>query len=177
MGDNNFFTFFDNLDKIVYKKLKTFSENFFIKIFSFIGNIWFCFAYLLFVIFIDKKIFYISLFSLLLSTIIVAVLKFTIRRDRIKKDNKNFFLKKIDPYSFPSGHVSRLSSLAFALKENEVLFFIFLFFTIITALARISKGYHYFSDCVFAFIIGVISGIFSNIYLKIFIKIIEKIFF
>jgi membrane-associated phospholipid phosphatase len=106
-----------------------------------------------------KKIGIISLFSLLLNTGVVFIIKFTVKRQRKKADYH--FIEKVDPYSFPSGHVSRLSGFIFTTLDIPIFTILFIIFSITTSITRMIKGYHYFSDCYFAFLIGLSCGLLS----------------
>ena len=168
------------IDKLLNNKLSKYSNNFFITIISKFGNI----ILTLFIIFIlfylpiieNKKIAIISIVSLILNTIIVFILKYSIQRKRAFTDNDIF--NKFDPYSFPSGHISRLSGFIIPTISIPFLFFVFIILSISVSIARIIKGYHFLSDCIAGFIIGLGTGfvslIFSGIYLDFIIDLFKK---
>lgn len=124
-------------------------------------------------IFCNEKIFFIeSIYSLIIATGIVFILKFTVKRERLVSDI-NKIKQKIDPYSFPSGHVSRIFAAVspfYNLLPVTIITFILGF---LVSIARISKGYHYFSDC----LVGAFTGIISSVLAKIALKTIATILF
>ena len=112
------------------------------------------------------KILVISIGSTILNTIIVFIMKYTIKRRRRKE--RGGIKYKYDPYSFPSGHISRLSGLIFPTIDTIILPFIFLFFSFTTSYSRMIGRYHYFSDCIVGFFVGLTNGIISYICYLIF---------
>ncbi len=150
--------------------------------FSKLGNFSVCLVFILiFYLFSELfepfNIFWLfALYCLFLDTLFVFILKYAVRR---KRYFVNLAQKKLDPYSFPSGHVSRLA--VFFVLPLWVYFFplsdfakiplylavslsiIFFIFMVLTMLGRVVKGYHYFSDCFVGFLVGVLSVIIGNI--------------
>ncbi len=158
---NNLKVFINRIDDFFSKKLYSTKKNLFLDILSKIGN-FFSIAFFLIIMFVlpfylTKKIALISFISLFYSTLIVFILKYLIKRQRIYNDND--FKSILDPYSFPSGHISRLSSLIFPSLYILPLFFIFIILPFIVAILRIRRGYHYFTDCVVGYLIGFVCGI------------------
>ena len=102
-----------------------------------------------------------SICSLIYATGIVFILKFTVKRKR-HTTNIDKIRQKIDPYSFPSGHISRLFASVSPFYTAPYTFIISLILGILASIARISKGYHYFSDC----FVGMTAGIASSILAK-----------
>ncbi|MCH5149644.1 MAG: phosphatase PAP2 family protein [Spirochaetales bacterium] len=138
-----------------------------ISLLSFIGSFSSIFIFLIFLfIFCDEKISFIeSVCSLIFVTGIVFILKFTVKRKR-NTSEINKIKQKIDPYSFPSGHISRIFAAVspfYNLLPVVISIFILGFFV---SIARICKGYHYFSDC----LVGVFTGIISSVLAKIVLK-------
>ena len=106
------------------------------------------------------------------NTISVFILKNLFRRKRSNYDNK--FVRKIDPYSFPSGHTSRIAGFIIPSFPFPVLFLLFIFIALVISITRMIKGYHYFTDCIAGFLIGLLNGfiafyVFKFNYSRIFI--------
>lgn len=151
-------------EKLANEKLK---QSVLITLFSYIGSVFsiLVFLIILFFYFKEKSFVIESICSLAYATGIVFVLKFTVKRQR-NTSNIDKFRQKVDPYSFPSGHISRI----FAVISP---FYSLLYVSITTsilgslaAFARISKGYHYLSDCIVGSIIGVASSFLAKMTLK-----------
>jgi len=153
------------IDNIVNIKLLFLNNNKIIKIFTHVGDFIFCIIFVILLYFSplinSKLISILSLLSLILSTIIVFILKYSLRRKRTDYNLKSKFIKKYDPYSFPSGHVSRLASFILTTAVFPLISIIFLILSFLVSLSRISRGYHNFSDCAVGFLIGLISGLFA----------------
>ncbi len=97
--------------------------------------------------------------SFFISTAIVFILKFTVKRRRISKGDDRF-INNYDPYSFPSGHASRVAAIAIPMQFiSSILSVLVLLFAVIVSFSRISRGYHYISDCLCGIFVGIISGI------------------
>jgi len=169
------------------KKYKIFN------LFSKFGNFSVCLVFILLFYLFSKlfepfKLFwFLALYCLFIDTLIIFILKYSIKR---KRYFVNITQKKLDPYSFPSGHVSRLSSFFFIfiyvyifplnyskppLYIVTILSVMFFIFMILTMLARIIKGYHYFSDCIFGFLFGLLSVFLANISFIYMLSILLKI--
>ncbi len=99
-----------------------------------------------------------SSIGLILSTIMVLALKLIFKRERTKRPTDPI-ISRIDPYSFPSGHLSRIGVMVVTTLPLPALPVIYIIITIITAFHRIKKGYHFFSDCIAGFIIGFLTGV------------------
>ncbi|MBN2544893.1 MAG: phosphatase PAP2 family protein [Spirochaetes bacterium] len=154
-----------NIDNIVNKKLLILNNNLITKIFSHIGGFIFCLLIIIMLYFSpffnSKLISVISFLSLTISTFIVFIFKYTVKRRRIEYNDKSKFIKKYDPYSFPSGHISRLSLFIPSASVIPIISIIFLVLIFLVSVSRISRGYHFLSDCVAGFLIGLISGLFA----------------
>lgn len=164
------------IDTIISKKLAAdnFKLSVLISLLSFIGSFSSILIFLIILlIFCNEKILlFESVCSLIFATVIVSILKFTVKRERNTSDI-NKIKQKIDPYSFPSGHISRIFAAVspfYNLLPAIIITFILGF---LVSIARISKGYHYFSDC----LIGAFTGIVSSILAKIVLKTILTIMF
>jgi len=170
----------NNLDQSILLKLNKHSDNLLLDIISFLGNIVIVFLIILVIFFLPvsngREISIISLFSFFLSTLLVFILKFTIKRKR--HTNDELPLNSLDPYSFPSGHVSRISGLILTMTPFIFLQIFFALMAVLVSLSRMVKGYHFLSDCVVGFLIGLLSGgialLTSKIYMTIVLEIIEK---
>jgi membrane-associated phospholipid phosphatase len=160
---------FKAIDTSISKKLITINPklSFLISLFSYIGSVFSILVFLV-IIFVccDKKIFLLeSICSLFYATAIVFILKFTIKRKR-NTDEIDKIRQKIDPYSFPSGHISRIfASISPFYNLPYIVVSTFILGTL-ASIARISKGYHYFTDC----FVGMLSGITSSFIAKITLK-------
>lgn len=170
----------NSLDQKILLKINKYSENLLLDIISFLGNIIIVFLVILVIFFLPiekgKEISIISIFSYFLSTLFVFIIKFSVKRKRYANDEMP--LNNLDPYSFPSGHVSRLSGLIITMSPLIYLQLLFGILAISISLSRMIKGYHYLSDCVVGFLIGILSGaaalLFSGIYVPIILDIISK---
>lgn len=147
-------------DIIFIRKLRNVPENLAVKSISHIGSFVFILVLMAIIFLIDgeylKKVFIVSALSLTINTITVFILKYSVKRDR------RVYIRNIkyryDPYSFPSGHVSRLAGFIFPLAQTTYVSILFIVLAIASAFGRMSRKYHYFSDCLAGFIIGLISG-------------------
>jgi undecaprenyl-diphosphatase len=149
-----------SFDEKIYKKLSKYSNIKLIKIIDLLGNILFAFFIIVLFYFLPSDQFrmlsFILLLSLILNTITVYIFKNLFRRRRSNYDN--IFVKKIDPHSFPSGHTSRIAGFIIPSFPFPVLFILFIVITIIISITRMIKGYHYLSDCIAGFLIGLTNG-------------------
>lgn len=143
-----------------------FSNHTYFLFFSYIGSLYsIIFFYIFLLIFLIKNSYFLlftSFLSLSLSTFIVFILKFTLRRKRNVRDTDHF-VRKYDPYSFPSGHISRLLAVMSPFYEYSYFWMIITPVVFIVSIARIAKGYHYLLDCVAGALIGIISGLVCNV--------------
>jgi membrane-associated phospholipid phosphatase len=148
-------------ESLTNSKLK---NSIIISLLSYIGSVFSILVFLtiLFACFDKKMILAESICSLIYATGIVFILKFTVKRKR-HTTNIDKIRQKIDPYSFPSGHISRLFASISPFYNLPYTFIISLILGIMASIARISKGYHYFSDC----FVGMTAGIASSILAKI----------
>ena len=119
------------------------------------------------------------LFSIAISAVITNfILKPLIARDRPFVDTTSPFYtwwqnagsSAEDSFSFPSGHAT--ASMAFALSifatiKNKKLSSIVLIFPIIMASSRIYLMVHYFSDCVFGFLVACIGTVCAYLITKL----------
>lgn len=165
------------IDNLIHNKLYKFNNNFFINILTHFGNIIIILLFLLLFYFLSindiTEIIIISLMSIFLNTIIVFIIKYTVRRKR--EERKNSLFIKIETYSFPSGHVNRVAGVIIPFINIPVISIFFLIITFIVAFARMVKGYHYFSDCIAGFIIGICIGLISKIFSFLYINNILRI--
>ncbi|HOF02031.1 MAG TPA: phosphatase PAP2 family protein [Spirochaetota bacterium] len=151
-------------DIIFIRKLRNVPENLAVKLISHIGSFIFIIAVMAIIFFVDgfvfNKIFVVSALSLTINTVVVFILKYTVKRDR------RVYIRNIkyryDPYSFPSGHVSRLTGFIFPFAQAPYVSILFTILAFVSAFGRMSRKYHYFSDCLAGFIIGLISGLIAS---------------
>jgi len=99
--------------------------------------------------------------SILLAAVAIIVagglttfLKFRMRRSR-PREMPGFYSTKYDPYSFPSGHATRLACQAMVFSHQfpcwAVIFYALALFV---ALCRVALGIHYISDVLVGLAIG-----------------------
>ena len=154
------------IDNKIYKILYKYKDNFLINMLACLGNI----ILILFIIFLffilpvkyGEKISIISSVSLLINTFIIFIIKFTVRRKRVYENNP--ILINIETYSFPSGHINRISSLIIPFCYYPLFSLFFLILSILVSFARMAKGYHFLSDCVIGFLIGIFMGYLVNLF-------------
>ena len=158
----------NEVDRQFSLKLHLFDRNLIMKMISHLGNFITIAVYLILFfclpVFLFKSLALFSFISFLINTVIVFVLKYTLRRKRHKMDTSMPVVHRFDPYSFPSGHIARLAGLIVPAVTILPLFFVLIILTPIVAIARISRGYHFLSDCIAGLIIGLLSGFFSLFY-------------
>lgn len=147
-------------------------------VFSKIGHFIFCLVVILFFFLIPdikfREIGILSLFSIAINTIIVFIIKHTVKRERHFKEG--FYLNKVDPYSFPSGHISRLAGFILPSTRIPIFILFFIILTFIASVSRMAKGYHYFSDCLFGLFIGLFSGLIVILFDRFFLNLFYLIF-
>lgn len=171
------FNSLEKIDTFFSERLSKYActENIFISFISFLGSFFVTIIFLAVIYFLPLaniiNLIVVIIFSISIDTIIVFIIKFSVRRRR-KKDKKYF--NRIDTYSFPSGHVSRLSAFILPLINYPVIMFFFLFLVIIVSYARMFRLYHYFTDCFAGFIIGLFSGMLSMILSDVYIDLIKN---
>lgn len=151
----------DSVDNFFYKILKE-NHHPLLKAASKVGGVAFCSLLLIALLFIpyeEKFTLYIHLLaSLTAATITVFILKYTVRRRRVSF-NKSGFIKKYDPYSFPSGHLSRLAAFIIPFLAVPFAPYIFGLLCLISLYARVSRRFHYMTDCLAGFAIGLLSSL------------------
>jgi undecaprenyl-diphosphatase len=102
----------------------------------------------------------ITFLGIVVAAVVVAVMKYTFRRQRPDGDWGKIY-RITDPHSFPSGHAARvalLSVLAFNLLPLPLALAV-LIWALLVILARVAMGVHYLSDVIAGAIIGVILAI------------------
>lgn len=169
--------FIKKYDLLISNKLTRIRPKLLIHILAKSGNILVLFLVIITFCLIPDKSYkimgLISAISLTLSMGLVYSVKAMVKRQR--QSYENSIQKKHDPYSFPSGHVARLSALIFPTLTIAFYPIIFLFLSILCGISRIALGYHYFFDCFVGFLIGLVVGLIalmlSNFYIGFFIEI------
>ncbi len=118
------------------------------------------------------KILVLSVIAFIVSrAIVITLINFGVHRQRPYQKytfepitSRFFSYRTEDPNSFPSRHVTALSSVASVVfLFNPMLGAVLFAVTIITGVARIVLGYHYSTDVVGGLIIGTLVG-FSTVY-------------
>lgn len=138
-------------------------KSFIIHSISKIGSIISVCIYYILVVFILNESYVLliqSFFSFFLSTSFVFILKFSIKRHR-KNYGSSQFTIKWDPYSFPSGHISRIIAINAPFYSKTWIIWCVILISCFVSIARIYKGYHYLSDCIMGGVIGMISAVMS----------------
>lgn len=159
------------IDNKILNKLYKYKDNFFINIIACLGNIIFIILIIILVFILPinhgKNISIISFISLLLNTLIIFIIKFTVRRKRVYENNP--LLINVETYSFPSGHINRISSLIIPFFYYPFFSLFLLILSMAVGFARMAKGYHFLSDCVVGFLIGIVLGYFVSLFSYIYI--------
>jgi undecaprenyl-diphosphatase len=89
---------------------------------------------------------------------LTTFLKFWMRRSRPQKMS-GFYSTKYDPYSFPSGHATRLACQAMVFSHRFPCWaVIFYALTLFVALCRVALGIHYISDVLVGLVIGFLAS-------------------
>ncbi len=160
---------FKTIDTNIGNKLTTNNSklSFVISLFSYIGSVFSVFVFLAFILICCSKKIYLleSICSLFYATLIVFILKFTVKRKR-NTCNIDKIRQKIDPYSFPSGHISRIFASISPFYNIPYVTVTTFVLAGLTSIARINKGYHYFSDCFVGMLCGITSSFIAKITLK-----------
>jgi membrane-associated phospholipid phosphatase len=98
-----------------------------------------------------------QIIQFLLLTALLIFIKYIFKRNRpfkINKNIKNLDNSKLDPYSFPSGHMFTASLLIFILQNNLKTNYknILLFIPFLVGYSRIILGVHHLSDVIASFV-------------------------
>lgn len=99
-------------------------------------------------------------YSLGIATAVTVILKFILRR--MRPDNGTVGMtRKVDPYSFPSGHAMRSSAIASSvlLSGFTGMGVLLLLWAFIIGTSRIVKGMHFFSDIIGGYLTGFFSAL------------------
>ncbi|MCD6576044.1 MAG: phosphatase PAP2 family protein [Nanoarchaeota archaeon] len=113
--------------------------------------------------------------AILANTVVVAALKFIIKRQRTGMI-LDLPMLPYSKYSFPSGHTAMAFLLATILAKEHPKYTIYLFaIAIATGISRLYLGLHYLSDVVAGAIIGILIGAIFNFYSGQIKKLGEKI--
>lgn len=91
-----------------------------------------------------------------LTFLVVQTLKFLVRRSRPVGEWGQMY-RRLDPYSFPSGHSARGGSMAMmALLLGPTWFgVLFVIWGVAVAFSRVILGVHFFSDAISGFVLGI----------------------
>jgi membrane-associated phospholipid phosphatase len=144
----------------------------------------------LYLIFTNKKYFYITVFSSLLTTLIVRFLKIYVNAPRpisyfksvCPTDYDFHFVEGVkiaSQHSFPSGHTATAFLFFFLLsffyaQKRYFLQFVFFFLALIVAYSRLYLFQHFFIDVAVGALIGVISAIISVFFVSKILKNIKE---
>jgi membrane-associated phospholipid phosphatase len=98
--------------------------------------------------------------GILVTAVFVFAIKFSVRRSRPVGDWGNIY-RRTDPHSFPSGHASRATMLAFfsVFLGPAWLSWILIVWAPLVMLARVAMGVHYISDVLAGALLGLGVGI------------------
>ncbi len=125
--------------------------------------IWIGFSILMLLSF-SKQLQYFAILILAASiagAILSSIIKVIFKRERPIKEKYSEYAPwaKFDLNSFPSGHISRIASVAFTLGYYYPYTFIYMgIYTIILAYSRKKLGYHYASDLIGGVVVGAVSA-------------------
>ncbi len=100
------------------------------------------------------------LFSIMALSVLVTVIKFTIRRQRPQGEWGAWY-RATDPHSFPSGHAARtlmIATIAIGLGPAWLAIILCIWAPLV-ALARVAMGVHYLFDIIAGAILGVLCGL------------------
>ncbi|NPA90325.1 MAG: phosphatase PAP2 family protein [Chloroflexi bacterium] len=97
--------------------------------------------------------------SAVLGAMITYAIKFTVKRRR-PQEIKGFYSRKYDAHAFPSGHATRMGTVAF---WGVILFphwgWILVGISVWCILSRVALGVHYLGDVVVGFLIGLFASV------------------
>ena len=97
--------------------------------------------------------------AILLSVSVGTVIKYAVRRPR-PSDLKGFYSRRVDNYSFPSGHAIRVACIAVVLGIAFPQWSALLgLYASLVALCRVSLGIHYLSDVLVGLTLGTLGGL------------------
>jgi len=103
----------------------------------------------------DKKYLSSMVISLIFSALLVALIKYIVKRPRPFIELGIEALENKSNYSFPSGHTNSVFSLIpFISIYFKKFKYIWLFFSVLVSFSRIYLGVHYLSDIIFSMIFG-----------------------
>ena len=154
--------FFRNIDAFILKKLRHIKSNLLTKILSKSGSFIFTFILIVGIFFlpiVDVRAVAASCFcAIVLDTLILLVLKYSVRRRRPVEPKGLRY--RYDPYSFPSGHASRLSSLCAVCYCLPIVMSVLIVLCLTCTFCRMVEKRHYFTDCIVGILVGILCGIF-----------------
>ena len=144
-----------------YLQNNKFFKNIFKNIYNislFISNIfnWNYLLIILFNLYLLKILTINEILQFFILTSLLIIIKYFIKRKRpfnVNKNIKNLDNSKLDPYSFPSGHVFVASLLMMYLKDNLSGKYKTIIILLV-GLSRIMLGVHYLSDVIASYLLA-----------------------
>ena len=122
-----------------------------------------------------RSLLFLYVFSILCVSMVVAILKYLFKRPRPKNPLNSDFPSQSSFYSFPSGHVSRLSAITFS-HIIWPLTLILLLWTLCVCVARILEEEHWPSDVIGGFFVGGVCSCVGYIMFHIFLSLFDLSF-
>lgn len=148
--------FFRKTDAYFLKTVRRIRSSIITKSLSRSGSFTFCFVMIIGVFFLPyptaKTAAAASLCAVMLDTLMLFILKYSVRRTRPAKPAGLRY--RCDPYSFPSGHASRIAAISVCCFSMPPVMCGLIILCLVCAFCRMIERRHYFSDC----LAGIVSG-------------------
>ena len=153
--------FFRNIDAFFLKKLRHFRHNKLTKILSMSGTFIFNFILIVGIFFLPftdaRAIAATCLCAVIIDTLILFILKYSVRRKRPVEPKGLRY--RYDPYSFPSGHASRLAAMCTCCYSMSIVMAILIILCLACTFCRMVGKRHYFIDCLVGIFVGILCGV------------------
>ncbi|MBR6062073.1 MAG: phosphatase PAP2 family protein [Spirochaetales bacterium] len=95
--------------------------------------------------------------AVILDTLLLFIIKYTVRRHRpIEPTGLRY---RYDPYSFPSGHASRLAAMCACCRSIPIVMSVLIGLCLACTFCRMAEKRHYFSDCIVGIFVGILCGV------------------
>jgi undecaprenyl-diphosphatase len=99
-----------------------------------------------------------AVLTVAVTAVVATMLKYLVRRSR-PQDRVGFYALKTDRYSFPSGHATRMASIAVTVGRFDLTAGVICYMlAILVGLCRIAVGVHYASDVLVGLLIGTLGA-------------------
>lgn len=156
--------FFNTIDALVYERTSSMQQNPIIYYFSETASIGaFVIAIALIAIYQYSKSkkfsrsFLDFVAAFIISSLLVVLIKDLTKviRPGVSISPSSWLIALTDYYSFPSGHTTRAMVASYYLsKKWEKWKFVFVIYSLLIGISRVLLGVHWFSDVVFAYVVG-----------------------